>query len=76
MLDQLPLDFITIKESCALIGGDKNPVHPSTYYRGVAAGIYPAPVHVAPGLSRVVRAELIAALRKRVAERDDEAVAS
>ena len=46
-------DWGTIKAACRVIGGSECPVHPSTYYRGVKAGIYPAPVRVSPGVSRV-----------------------
>ena len=59
-------ELITIKEACADIGGKAKPVHPSTFYRGVRLGIYPAPVHPAPNVSRVVRPDLAAALRARI----------
>lgn len=42
----------TIKAACAIIGGDR-PIHPASYYRGVARGIYPPPDHPSPGISRV-----------------------
>jgi hypothetical protein len=61
------LDYIEIDEVCRIIGGEKAPVHPSTYYRGVASGIYPPPDHPSPGISRVNRPALIAALRGRSA---------
>jgi hypothetical protein len=54
----------SIKAACRLIGGDK-PIDPSTFYRGVNAGIYPAPMKVAPNVSRVDMDELAAALRAR-----------
>ena len=59
------LQFVSIEEACRIIGGDK-PIHPSTYYRGVRGGIYPAPVHPAPNVSRVLVPQLMAALRARV----------
>jgi hypothetical protein len=59
-------EFIDIDETCRVIGGKNNPVHPATYYRGVKAGIYPPPDHPSPGISRVNRPELVAALRKRI----------
>ena len=57
-------EFITIKEACRIIGGDEKPIHYATYYRGVAAGRYPAPVHVSPNVSRVPKSRLLAALEK------------
>jgi hypothetical protein len=56
-------DFVTIKTALAIIGGER-PVHHATYYRGVAAGRYPAPEHPSPGISRVRRADLIAAINR------------
>jgi hypothetical protein len=50
---------LTIEAACKVIGGDR-PVHKSTYYRGVARGVYPAPVN-----ERVNARELLAALRLR-----------
>jgi len=47
-------------------GSDDTAAHPATYYRGVKAGIYPPPDHPSPGISRVNRPELVAALRKRI----------
>ena len=38
-------EFITVDEACRVIGGNERPIHYSTYYRGVSAGRYPAPVH-------------------------------
>jgi predicted DNA-binding transcriptional regulator AlpA len=46
---------------CALLGGSR-PLHPATLYRGVKAGRYPSPIHVGPGSSRWLRAEVEAAL--------------
>jgi hypothetical protein len=55
---------VTIKTACRIIGGDE-PIDPSTFYRGVKAGIYPAPFHPAPGISRVDTADLLASLDER-----------
>ena len=57
-------DFITIREACRIMGGNK-PIHPCTYYNGVKAGRFPAPEHPTPGTSRVRRAKLIEALNAR-----------
>jgi hypothetical protein len=53
--------FVTIRRACEIVGGDR-PVHPSTYYRGVKLGIYPAPKRVSPGIARVDAAKLAEAL--------------
>lgn len=59
----------TIKSACAMIGGDQ-PVHPATYYRGVARGIYPKPEHPSPGISRVNLDKLAAMLESAMVEDD------
>jgi hypothetical protein len=56
------MDWITIREACRMVGGYEKPIHPSTYYRGVAAGRYPAPEHPSPGIARVRRSKLQVAL--------------
>jgi hypothetical protein len=56
------MDWITIREACRMVGGDEKPIHPSTYYRGVVAGRYPAPEHPSPGIARVRRSKLQFAL--------------
>jgi hypothetical protein len=40
-------ELITIEEKCREIGGSK-PISKATYYRGVKAGIYPAPERISP----------------------------
>jgi hypothetical protein len=57
-------DLITIGAACRLIGGDEKPIHPATYYRGVAAGRYPAPVRVSPNVARISKTELLAAIER------------
>jgi hypothetical protein len=61
MPDRTP-NFGTIKAACKIIGGDK-PVHAATFYRGVRAGLYPAPVRVAPNTVRVDLDKLASTLR-------------
>jgi hypothetical protein len=56
----------SIEAACRLVGGDK-PISPSTYYRGAARGIYPAPIKVGPNISRVDLDALTAKIRARVA---------
>lgn len=57
-------DLITVEAACAVIGGTEKPVSRPTYYRGVKAGLYPAPVHPSPGIARVRKAKLIAMLAR------------
>jgi hypothetical protein len=64
MIQQTPPRLGSIEAACKLIGGDK-PVSPSTYYRGVARGIYPAPIKVSPNISRVDLDKVAAAIRGR-----------
>jgi hypothetical protein len=65
MPDQDEIDYIDVKEACQLIGGKNSPVNPSTYYRGVRRGIYPPTEHPSPGIARVNRPAIVAALRKQ-----------
>jgi hypothetical protein len=50
-------DFITVESARWEIGGEK-PISTATFYRGVKRGLYPAPIHISPGLVRVDRREL------------------
>jgi hypothetical protein len=52
-------ELITVEQGCALIGGEDRPVSKATYYRGVKAGRFSAPVHPSPGISRIVRRKLL-----------------
>ena len=49
-------ELITIDEKCLEIGGSK-PISKATFYRGVKAGRYPAPIRISPGLVRVRRGQ-------------------
>jgi predicted DNA-binding transcriptional regulator AlpA len=49
--------LIPIKEACALLGG----MNRSTFYRGVQAGRFPAPVHPSPGISRLSKRQVLEA---------------
>jgi hypothetical protein len=51
MSDERPR-YISVPSACQRIGGDK-PIHRSTYYRGVKAGIFPGPFHISPNIARV-----------------------
>jgi hypothetical protein len=67
----------SIKRACFLLGaedasGKIRPIHPSTYYRGVASGLYPAPVKIG-GRSVVNLRELKQRIKACVTARDQEA---
>src|SRR6267142_6207493 len=47
------IELGTIDQACRMIGGEGSPIDPATYYRGVKAGRYPAPVKVSPNIARV-----------------------
>jgi hypothetical protein len=55
-------EWLDIPAVCEFIGG-KRPIHPSTYYRGVKAGRYSAPVQRGANIKRVSRRQLAADLR-------------
>ena len=59
-------DFITVMEACAVIGGESKPINPATFYRGVKAGRYPAPVRVSANIVRVSRSKLVESLYRLV----------
>ena len=63
-------EMLTINEACRVIGGAERPIHPATHYRGVAAGRYPAPIHVSPNIARVPRVKLLEALARLVGGAD------
>jgi predicted DNA-binding transcriptional regulator AlpA len=52
--------LLTIKDVCAFFGG----LNPSTIYRGIAAGRYPAPIRVGLNTSRWLRHECEACLAR------------
>ena len=55
-------DYITVNHACRIVGGEEKPISAATYYRGVKAGRLPAPEHPTPGISRIRRSKLIAAV--------------
>jgi predicted DNA-binding transcriptional regulator AlpA len=63
-------DLVTIQVACELIGGRESPITPSTLYRGIRTGRFPAPIKLGAGTSRWRRSEIVAMLEKAVAERD------
>ena len=54
-------ELITIEDACRIIGGTQ-PISSATFYRQVKAGRLPGPIHPTPGISRIRRSELIAAI--------------
>jgi predicted DNA-binding transcriptional regulator AlpA len=56
-------DFVTVKEACRIVGGNK-PISAATFYRGVQAGRFPKPEHITAQLVRVRRQKLIEALNR------------
>jgi predicted DNA-binding transcriptional regulator AlpA len=58
---ELPdFDLMDLAATCRFFGGSK-PLHPSTLYRGIHAGLYPAPAKMGPNLNRWVVSECQAA---------------
>jgi hypothetical protein len=63
-MDKPAPERVTVEAACKIIGGDK-PIHRTTFYRGVKAGIYPAPDRVGLNTSRVNTKKLLAAIAAR-----------
>jgi predicted DNA-binding transcriptional regulator AlpA len=61
---------MSMKAVLAFFGGDK-PIHPSTLYRGIAAGRYPAAIKIGPNIARWRRSECEAALEQLAGARDN-----
>ena len=59
-------EWLDIVAACEFIGGTR-PINPSTFYRGVRAGRYPAPEQRGHNVKRVSRQKLAAALQRLVA---------
>ena len=66
------VELVDAKGACRILGGSR-PINQATLYRGIADGRFPAPVKLGRGTSRWVRAELLAAIYKRMAARETEA---
>ncbi len=62
-------EMMTVTATCAFFGGDR-PIHPSTLYRGIAAGRYPKGIPVGPNTVRWSRSECLAARQQLSANRD------
>lgn len=64
-------DLIDVPEACKLLGGSR-PINAATYYRGVAAGLYPRPIKIGNS-ARLLKREIVAVIKARIAARDKEA---
>ena len=62
-------ELLDERATCAMFGG-KNPIHRATLYRGMAAGRYPKPIKITPGMNRWLKSECREALRRIIAHRD------
>ena len=62
-------ELMSMESVLRFFGGDK-PIHPSTLYRGITAGRYPAPIKPSPNVARWLRPECEAAKRRIIEERD------
>jgi hypothetical protein len=65
---QIEDDWLTIGQACVEIGGTEKPINPATFYRGANAGRYPKPEHPSPGIARVRKSKLRAAIASIVGE--------
>lgn len=65
-------DLVPITVACQIIGGKDTPITPSTLYRGIKEGRFPAPLKFGPGTSRWRRSELLATNEKAAAARHGE----
>ncbi|RJT28132.1 AlpA family phage regulatory protein [Mesorhizobium waimense] len=66
-------DLVPITVACQLIGGRETPITPSTLYKGIKSGRFPAPLKLGPGTSRWRRSEIMAVLDRASAARQPEA---
>lgn len=60
-----------VKEAraCEIIGGDLTPIHRSTLWRGIKAGIYSKPIKVGAGTNRWDEDELRADIERAASDR-------
>jgi predicted DNA-binding transcriptional regulator AlpA len=66
----------TIEQVCDFFGGNDRPLNPSTIYRGIKDGRFPAPVKVGPQTSRWLSTECEAARARMMMTRDTDLDAS
>lgn len=66
-------DLVPLTVACELLGGSTSPLNPSTLYRGIKSGRYPAPLKLGPGTARWRRSELMAVLNRAADAREGKA---
>lgn len=64
-----PSRLLDARAVCERLGGSR-PINPATWYRGVAAGVYPRPLHFGR-IARWREEEIEALIQQRDAARDD-----
>lgn len=52
-------ELLDIAATCRFLGGTGKPIHRTTLWRGVKAGIYPAPILISKRARRFILSELI-----------------
>jgi predicted DNA-binding transcriptional regulator AlpA len=62
-----PPDLLDRAAVLEFFGGTR-PIHPSSLYRGIKAGIYPKPIHISSS-SRWLRSECEASLSRMIGRR-------
>jgi predicted DNA-binding transcriptional regulator AlpA len=67
---EVELELLTQRDVLKFFGGSSRPIHVSTLYRGVASGIYPRPINIAPNAVRWIASECRAAQQRMVTARD------
>jgi len=61
--DELHDYLVGIQDACRILGGPDSPVHPSTLYRGIAAGRYPKALKIGANSNRWWHGELKAVVK-------------
>jgi predicted DNA-binding transcriptional regulator AlpA len=63
-------DLVSLPIACEILGGRDTPLNPSTLYRGIKTGRFPAPLKIGPATSRWKRSELIAVVEAAASARE------
>jgi predicted DNA-binding transcriptional regulator AlpA len=56
--------------ACRILGGEANPIHRSTLWRGIKSGRFPKPIKIGPATNRWSAAELTAVVERAIAARE------
>ena len=67
------VELVDAKEACRILGGSR-PINHATLYRGISDRRFPPPIKLGGSISRWVKAELLAAIRRRMDARKPEGV--